>query len=76
MLPGNRWCEPPISRATGEKVIRLRSGAGCKRERTLEETGQEFDVTRERIRRMEAKALRQLRAPERARRLRVLMAGR
>jgi len=41
-----------------------------------EEIGQEFDVTRERIRQIEAKALRQLRAPERARRLRALMAAR
>ena len=58
-----------------EKVIRLRFGIGCEREHTLEEIGQEFDVTRERIRQIEAKALRQLRAPERARRLRVLMAA-
>jgi len=56
-----------------EKVIRLRFGIGCKREHTLEEIGQEFDVTRERIRQIEAKALRQLRAPERARRLRALI---
>jgi len=49
---------------------------GCEREHTLEEIGQEFDVTRERIRQIEAKALRQLRAPERARRLRALMAAR
>ena len=48
-----------------EKVIRLRFGIGCEREHTLEEIGQEFDVTRERIRQIEAKALRQLRAPER-----------
>ncbi len=59
-----------------EKVIRLRFGIGCEREHTLEEIGQEFDVTRERIRQIEAKALRQLRAPERARRLRALMAAR
>ena len=52
-----------------EKVIRMRFGIGCEREHTLEEIGQEFDVTRERIRQIEAKALRQLRAPERARRL-------
>jgi len=58
-----------------EKVIRLRFGIGCEREHTLEEIGQEFDVTRERIRQIEAKALRQLRAPERARRLRALMAA-
>jgi len=54
----------------------LALGIGCEREHTLEEIGQEFDVTRERIRQIEAKALRQLRAPERARRLRALMAAR
>ena len=59
-----------------EKVIRLRFGIGCEREHTLEEIGQEFDVTRERIRQIEAKALRQLRAPERAGRLRALMPAR
>ena len=56
--------------------IRIHLGIGCEREHTLEEIGQEFDVTRERIRQIEAKALRQLRAPERARRLRALMAAR
>jgi RNA polymerase primary sigma factor len=56
-----------------EKVIRLRFGIGCEREHTLEEIGQEYDVTRERIRQIEAKALRQLRAPERARRLGALI---
>jgi RNA polymerase primary sigma factor len=59
-----------------EKVIRMRFGIGCDREHTLEEIGQEFDVTRERIRQIEAKALRQLRGPERARRLRALLAAR
>ncbi len=59
-----------------EKVIRMRFGIGCEREHTLEEIGQEFDVTRERIRQIEAKALRQLRGPDRARRLRALMAAR
>ncbi len=59
-----------------EKVIRMRFGIGCDREHTLEEIGQEFDVTRERIRQIEAKALRQLRGPDRARRLRALMAAR
>ena len=58
-----------------EKVIRLRFGIGCEREHTLEEIGQEFDVTRERIRQIEAKALGHLRAPERARRLRALVAA-
>ncbi len=56
-----------------ERVIRLRFGIGCEREHTLEEIGQEFDVTRERIRQIEAKALRRLRAPERARRLQALI---
>src|SRR5665213_3339862 len=59
-----------------EKVIRLRFGIGCEREHTLEEIGQEFDVTRERIRQIETKALRQLRSPERARHLRALLAAR
>ncbi len=59
-----------------EKVIRLRFGIGCEREHTLEEIGQEFDVTRERIRQIEAKALRQLRSPERARHLRALLTAR
>ena len=58
-----------------EKVIRMRFGIGCEREHTLEEIGQEFDVTRERIRQIEAKALRQLRALERAGRLLALMAA-
>ena len=59
-----------------ELVIRLRFGIGCEREHTLEEIGQEFDVTRERIRQIEAEALGHLRAPEPARRLRALMAAR
>ena len=58
-----------------EKVIRMRFGIGCDREHTLEEIGQEFTVTRERIRQIEAKALRALRGPDRARRLRALMAA-
>ena len=58
-----------------ERVIRMRFGIGCDREHTLEEIGQEFGVTRERIRQIEAKALRTLRGPDRARRLRILMAA-
>ncbi len=58
-----------------EKVVRMRFGIGCDREHTLEEIGQEFAVTRERIRQIEAKALRALRGPDRARRLRALMAA-
>ena len=59
-----------------EKVIRLRFGIGCEREHTLEKIAQEFDVTRERMRQIEAKALRQLRSPERARQLRALLVAR
>jgi len=59
-----------------EQVLRMRFGIGEKSDHTLEEVGQKFTVTRERIRQIEAKALRQLRAPERARRLRALMAAR
>ena len=44
-----------------EKIIRLRFGFGMDREHTLEEVGSQFDVTRERIRQVEAKALRKLR---------------
>ena len=50
-----------------EKIIRLRFGIGCEREHTLGEVGQEFAVTRERIRQIEAKALRQLRSLSRRR---------
>ncbi len=50
-------------------VIRLRFGIDVAAEHTLEEVGQQFDVTRERIRQIEAKALRKLRHPERSRRL-------
>ena len=58
-----------------EKVIRMRFGIDYEREHTLEEIGQEFSVTRERIRQIEAKALRQLRMPDRLRRLRSLIAA-
>ncbi len=52
-----------------EKVLRLRFGIGDGYPRTLEEVGQIFNVTRERVRQIEAKALRKLRHPTRARRL-------
>ena len=53
-----------------EKVLRMRFGIGEKSDHTLEEVGQDFNVTRERIRQIEAKALRKLRHPSRAKRLR------
>jgi RNA polymerase primary sigma factor len=53
-----------------QKVIRMRYGLDDGRTRTLEEVGREFKVTRERIRQIEAKALRKLRNPNRQRRLR------
>ncbi|MBQ4473246.1 MAG: sigma-70 family RNA polymerase sigma factor, partial [Lachnospiraceae bacterium] len=52
------------------KVLRLRFGLDDGRARTLEEVGKEFNVTRERIRQIEAKALRKLRHPSRSRKLR------
>ncbi len=52
-----------------EKVLRMRFGIGEKADHTLEEVGQDFDVTRERIRQIEAKALRKLRHPSRSKRL-------
>lgn len=56
-----------------EHVIKLRFGLYDGRTRTLEEVGKEFDITRERIRQIEAKALRKLRHPSRARHLRGFM---
>ncbi|HEX5038431.1 MAG TPA: RNA polymerase sigma factor RpoD [bacterium] len=53
-----------------EKVLRMRFGIGEKSDHTLEEVGRNFSVTRERIRQIEAKALRKLRHPSRAKRLR------
>jgi RNA polymerase primary sigma factor len=52
-----------------ERVLRLRYGLDDGKPRTLEEVGKEFNVTRERIRQIEAKALRKLRHPSRSKRL-------
>jgi RNA polymerase primary sigma factor len=56
-----------------EKVLRWRFGIGEQTDHTLEEVGQEFDVTRERIRQIEAKALRKLRHPSRSKQLKSFM---
>jgi len=53
-----------------EKVVRMRFGVGEKHDHTLEEVGKVFDVTRERIRQIEAKALKKLKHPSRAQKLR------
>ena len=59
-----------------EKVIRLRFGLEDGRTRTLEEVGKEFDVTRERIRQIEAKALRKLKNPTKSKRLKEFLEDR
>jgi len=56
-----------------EKVLRMRFGIGEKSDHTLEEVGQDFEVTRERIRQIEAKALRKLRHPSRAKKLKTFV---
>jgi RNA polymerase primary sigma factor len=58
-----------------EKVLRLRFGIDEKGDHTLEEVGQHFEVTRERVRQIEAKALRKLRHPRHAKRLRSYVEG-
>ncbi len=57
------------------RVLKMRFGIGEKSNRTLEEVGQDFDVTRERIRQIEAKALRKLRHPSRSRALKGYLDG-
>ena len=56
-----------------ERVLRMRFGIGMNTDHTLEEVGQQFSVTRERIRQIEAKALRKLRHPSRSKRLKSFM---
>jgi DNA-directed RNA polymerase sigma subunit (sigma70/sigma32) len=53
-----------------KRVLRMRFGIGMNTDHTLEEVGQQFSVTRERIRQIEAKALRKLKHPSRSRKLR------
>ena len=52
-----------------ERVLRMRFGIGMNSDHTLEEVGQQFSVTRERIRQIEAKALRKLKHPSRSKQL-------
>ena len=59
--------------AREEKVLRMRFGIGESSDHTLEEVGQDFNVTRERIRQIEAKALRKLRHPSRSKRLKAFI---
>jgi RNA polymerase primary sigma factor len=61
--------------AREEKVLRKRFGIGEATDHTLEEVGQDFEVTRERIRQIEAKALRKLRHPTRSKKLRSFAEG-
>jgi RNA polymerase primary sigma factor len=58
-----------------ERVLRMRFGIGMNTDHTLEEVGQQFSVTRERIRQIEAKALRKLTHPSRSRKLRSFLDG-
>ncbi len=58
-----------------EKVLRMRFGIGEESDHTLEEVGQDFNVTRERIRQIEAKALRKLRHPSRSNKLKTFVDG-
>jgi RNA polymerase primary sigma factor len=59
--------------AREERVVKMRFGLEDGLEHTLEEVGQSFAVTRERIRQIEAKALRKLRQPSRSRKLRLFL---
>jgi RNA polymerase primary sigma factor len=56
--------------AREERIVRMRFGIGVNSDHTLEEVGQQFSVTRERIRQIEAKALRKLKHPSRSKVLR------
>ena len=58
-----------------ERIIRMRFGFEDGNQRTLEEVGQVFAVTRERVRQIEAKALRKLRHPSRSHRVRTFLEG-
>lgn len=80
VLPSNAACETNLRETTTkilstltpreERVLRMRFGIGVNTDHTLEEVGQQFNVTRERIRQIEAKALRKLKHPTRAKKFR------
>ena len=61
-----RACSRPLT-PREERILRMRFGIGMNKDHTLEEVGQQFSVTRERIRQIEAKALRKLKHPSRSR---------
>ena len=68
---------PIADRIYEQYLDEVRKGnTGCERERALETIGRGFDAVRERIRQIEARALNELRSPERARHLRALLAAR
>ena len=56
-----------------ERIVRMRFGLGMNSDHTLEEVGQQFSLTRERIRQIEAKAIRKLKHPSRSRVLRTFL---
>ena len=62
------WPDPRAQ--SGLRLLRMRFGIGMNTDHALEEVGQQFSVTRERIRQIEAKALRKLKHPSRSRKLR------
>ena len=67
------YCSTRVSGVTDaaeERIVRMRFGLGMNSDHTLEQVGQQFSVTRERIRQIEAKALRKLKHPSRSRELR------
>ena len=68
-----RWCHRLIGLTAADRDEHLRFGVGEGSEHTLEEVGKSFNVTRERIRQIESKALRKLRHPSRATKLRAFL---
>jgi hypothetical protein len=67
---GGAEAEGKLGASPGVVHVRMRFGIGMNTDHTLEEVGQQFSVTRERIRQIEAKALRKLKHPSRSRKMR------